>query len=326
MLAKFFCVCLNAALPQRILELMQDMNVWIGTSGFQYAEWKGNFYPDDLPAAKMLPFYAERFSTTEINYTFHRIPSPKTIDNWRTQTPEKFRFALKAPQKITHWSKLRDCTDTLEYFCKVVTGLGDRLGPVLFQLPPTFKKDGDVLSSFLREFPSMRAAFEFRHDSWFDDEVFDLLKSRNIALCVADTDTIATPKKITADYGYLRLRREDYTKSDVERWAEFVRDQQSRWSERLHLFQARRKRHRAEAGQANGGITRVILSSLAPDQDKDSCEQRQHARDDADAESGESDNPHRDKINREEKHADIFGNHIVIFLRSESPPLKYLSR
>src|SRR6266700_1205494 len=128
------------------------MNTWIGTSGFQYAEWKGNFYPEDLPASKMLPFYAERFSTTEINYTFHRIPAPKTIDNWKAQTPEKFRFALKAPQKITHWSKLRYCADTLEYFCKVVTALGDRLGPVLFQLPPTFKKDADVLSSFFANF------------------------------------------------------------------------------------------------------------------------------------------------------------------------------
>jgi len=212
------------------------MKFWIGTSGFQYAEWKGNFYPEDLPAAKMLPFYAERFSTTEINYTFHRIPAYKTIENWRAQTPEQFRFALKAPQKITHWSKLRDCEDPLEYFCKVVTGLAERLGPVLFQLPPTFKKDADVLRSFLRELPSMRAAFEFRHESWFDDEIFDLLKSRNIALCIADTDAIATPKKFTADYGYLRLRREDYQKSDVERWAEFVRDQKSHWEDAFVYF------------------------------------------------------------------------------------------
>src|SRR5436305_1567016 len=169
----------------------------------------------------MLPFYAERFSTTEINYTFHRIPAPKTIDNWKAQTPEEFRFALKAPQKITHWSKLKDCADTLEYFCKVVTGLGDRLGPILFQLPPTFKKDADCLSSFLREFPDMRGAFEFRHDSWFDDEIFELLKSRNISLCIADTDDLATPKEITADYGYLRLRRVDYTEADVKRWSDF---------------------------------------------------------------------------------------------------------
>jgi len=212
------------------------MNLWIGTSGFQYAEWKGNFYPEDLPAAKMLPFYAERFSTTEINYTFHRIPSPKTIENWRTLTPEDFRFSLKAPQKITHWSKLRDCGDTLEYFCKVISGLGDRQGPVLFQLPPTFKKDADVLSSLLRELPSMRAAFEFRHGSWFDDEIFGILKSRNVGLCIADTAAIATPKKITADYGYLRLRREDYQKADVERWAKFVRERESEWQDAFVYF------------------------------------------------------------------------------------------
>jgi uncharacterized protein YecE (DUF72 family) len=209
---------------------------WIGTSGFQYAEWKGNFYPEDLPASKMLPFYAERFSTTEINYTFHRIPAPKTIDNWKMLSPEKFRFALKAPQKITHWSKLHDCTDTLEYFCKVVTGLDERLGPVLFQLPPNFKKETDVFSSFLRELPSIRAAFEFRHESWFDEEIFELLQSRNIALCLADTDTIVTPKVITADYGYLRLRREDYDQSDVERWAKFVREQKSNWQDAFVYF------------------------------------------------------------------------------------------
>jgi uncharacterized protein YecE (DUF72 family) len=212
------------------------MHHWIGTSGFQYAEWKGNFYPEDLPASKMLPFYAERFCTTEINYTFHRIPSAKTIDNWKALTPANFRFALKAPQKITHWSKLRDCADTLDYFWRVVSGLGERLGPILFQLPPTFKKEADVLASFLRELPSIRAAFEFRHESWFDDEIFGLLKERNIALCVADTDTITTPQIITADYGYLRLRREDYKKADVERWAKFVRDQKAGWQDAFVYF------------------------------------------------------------------------------------------
>lgn len=212
------------------------MKLWVGTSGFQYAAWKGNFYPEDLPTSKMLPFYAERFSTTEINYTFHRIPSAKTIENWSQQTPAHFKFALKAPQKITHWSKLRDCADTLEYFCKIISGLGERLGPVLFQLPPTFKKDADVLSSFLRELPSIRAAFEFRHDSWFDDEIFGILKSRNIALCVADTEAIATPKKITADYGYLRLRRADYTDADVKRWSEFVSEQKSNWKDAFVYF------------------------------------------------------------------------------------------
>ena len=212
------------------------MKFWIGTSGFQYAEWKGNFYPEDLPAAKMLPFYAERLSTTEINYTFHRIPSAKTIDNWKQLTPENFRFALKAPQKITHFAKLRDCADTLDYFCQIISGLGQRLGPVLFQLPPNFRKDAAVLNSFLRELPSMRAAFEFRHDSWFDDEIFEILKSRNIALCIADTEKLETPTVTTADYGYLRLRREDYEKSDVERWAKFTREQEARWRDVFVYF------------------------------------------------------------------------------------------
>jgi uncharacterized protein YecE (DUF72 family) len=212
------------------------MNFWIGTSGFQYSEWKGSFYPEDLPTAKMLSFYAERFATSEINYTFHRIPAQKTIESWKAQTPERFRFALKAPQKITHWAKLRDCANTVDYFCKVITDLGERLGSVLFQLPPTFKKDADVLTSFLRELPSMRAAFEFRHESWFDDEIFDVLRSRNVALCIADTDALATPNKITAGYGYLRLRREDYTEEDVKRWSDFVRQQEANWTDAFVYF------------------------------------------------------------------------------------------
>ena len=212
------------------------MKFWIGTSGFQYTEWKGNFYPEDLSTGKMLPFYAERFSTTEINYTFHRIPAAKTIENWNHLTPENFRFGLKAPQKITHFAKLRDCADTLDYFCRIVSGLGERLGPVLFQLPPNFKKDAGILSSFLRELPSIRAAFEFRHESWFDDEVFELLKKQNVALCIADTEKLGTPKVATADYGYLRLRREDYTKIDIEHWMEFVRQQDSAWRDVFIYF------------------------------------------------------------------------------------------
>jgi uncharacterized protein YecE (DUF72 family) len=213
------------------------MKFWIGTSGFQYAEWKGNFYPEDLPAAKMLAFYAERLSTTEINYTFHRIPTPKTIDNWKVLTPENFRFALKAPQKITHWLKLRECADTLRYFHDVVSALGEKLGPVLFQLPPNFKKDTLVLGDFLNGLPGgMRAAFEFRHESWFDDQVFDTLRTRGAALCIADTEKLETPKIVTTDYGYLRLRREDYTESDVERWTKFVREQGSNWAEAFVYF------------------------------------------------------------------------------------------
>ena len=212
------------------------MNIWIGTSGFQYAEWKGTFYPEDLAASKMLPFYAERLATTEINYTFRRIPSATTIDNWKKLTPEKFRFALKASQRITHFAKLRDCQDTLAYFFGIISQLGDRLGPVLFQLPPNFKKDADVLGSFLRELPAMRAAFEFRHESWLDEEIFTLLRERNVALCLADTEKLAAPTVVTADYGYLRLRREDYTSDDVARWAQFVRENEANWQDAFIYF------------------------------------------------------------------------------------------
>jgi uncharacterized protein YecE (DUF72 family) len=213
------------------------MKFWIGTSGFQYAEWKGNFYPEDLPAAKMLPFYAEHFSTTEINYTFHRIPAPKTIENWNKLTSAGFRFGLKAPQKITHWSKLRDCGDTLRYFHDVTSGLDEKLGPVLFQLPPNFKKDTFVLADFVNSLPpGMHAAFEFRHESWFGDDVWEIFKPHNVALCIAETEHFATPKVATADWGYLRLRREDYAKIDIERWAEFVREQKERWSDAYIYF------------------------------------------------------------------------------------------
>lgn len=216
--------------------MIETMKTWIGTSGFQYAEWKGTFYPEDLAANKMLPYFAERLTTTEINYTFHRIPSPKTIENWKAQTPENFRFALKAPQKITHFSKLRDCQDTLAYFCRVIAQLGPRLGPVLFQLPPNFKKNAEVLSSFLRELPAMRAAFEFRHESWLDAEIFALLRSGNVALCIADTEKLSTPTVATADYGYLRLRREDYTAEDVGRWVALVRQKEAIWQETFVYF------------------------------------------------------------------------------------------
>jgi len=185
---------------------------------------------------EMLSFYSGQFATTEINYTFHRIPAQKTIENWKAQTPERFRFCAESAAENHALVEAADCSDTLEYFCKVVTDLGERLGPVLFQLPPTFKKDADVLSAFLRELPSMRAAFEFRHESWFEDEIFDLLRARNIALCIADTDTIATPQKITADYGYLRLRREDYIEEDVKRWSEFLRERNTNWTDAFVYF------------------------------------------------------------------------------------------
>jgi uncharacterized protein YecE (DUF72 family) len=213
------------------------MNIWVGTSGFQYAEWKGTFYPEDLSTAKMLPFYAERLTTTEINYTFRRIPSAKTMQSWWEATPERFKFSLKAPQKVTHFAKLRNCGDTLRYFYQVISDLEAKLGVVLFQLPPAFKKDAGLIGDFLKEIPpGMRAAFEFRHVSWFDNEIFGLLKEKNVALCVADSETLATPVMATADYGYLRLRREDYQAADVARWAETIRAQASGWSDAFIYF------------------------------------------------------------------------------------------
>ena len=232
------------------------MTPWIGTSGFQYAEWKGKFYPEDLPAARMLAFYAERFRTTEVNYTFHRIPSPKTIENWKKRTPPAFRFALKAPQKVTHFARLRDCADTMRYFYDVTSALGEKLGPVLFQLPPNFKKDTVLLADFVNGLPEgMRAAFEFRHPSWFEDEVFEALRSRQAALCLADTDEISTPTVATAGWGYLRLRREDYSPADVQRWASIAREQGARWSDVFIYF----KHEEAGLGpQLAGQMTKAL--------------------------------------------------------------------
>ncbi len=210
---------------------------WIGTSGFQYPEWRGTFYPDKFPPAKMLPYYAERFSTTEVNYTFYRIPNSKTIGTWDTSTPEHFRFGLKAPQKVTHIARLRNCQEHMGIFQRVVSGLGSKLGPVLFQLPPNFKKDAIVLNDFLGALPDgFRVAFEFRHSSWFDDEIFAQLQNHNAALCIAESSDLVTPNVVTTDYGYLRLRREDYEKADIVRWADFIRTQKERWSHSFVYF------------------------------------------------------------------------------------------
>ena len=209
---------------------------WVGTSGFQYPEWRGTFYPEKFPTAKMLPFYAERFSTTEINYTFYRIPNNKTIGGWDSSTPEHFRFGLKAPQKITHISKLRNCGELLDVFQRVVLGLGSKLGPVLFQLPGSFKKDAALLNEFLDGVPDgIRVAFEFRHASWFADEIFAHLQNHNAALCIAESSDLATPNVATADFGYLRLRREDYQNQDIVRWARFLQAQEQRWGQ-AHVY------------------------------------------------------------------------------------------
>jgi len=196
----------------------------VGTSGYNYPEWRGTFYPEKLSTSKMLAYYAERFPTVEINYTFYRVPTEKLLAGWSAGTPDSFSFTLKAPRRITHDSKLQRCEDLLRTFCRTASTLGPKLATLLFQLPPTFKKDAGVLNAFLDLLPQgTRAAFEFRHASWFDGEVFDALRARNIALCVADSEKIHTPVEVTAEYGYFRLRDEGYQQSDLERWAQTIR-------------------------------------------------------------------------------------------------------
>ena len=199
--------------------------IWIGTSGYNYPEWKGSFYPADLPAAKMLPYYAARFPTVEINYTFYRMPNERLVGGWADQTPSPYRLTLKAPRRITHDSRLKNCGDLVSSFCRVAASLGDKLGALLFQLPPNLKKDMALFDAFLADLPrNAPAAFEFRHPSWLEDDVFERLASRNVALCVADSDKMSTPVRVTADFAYFRLRDEGYTETDIARWADTIRN------------------------------------------------------------------------------------------------------
>ena len=202
--------------------------IWVGTSGYNYPEWKGSFYPSDLPAAKMLPYYAARFPTVEINYTFYRMPTEKLVAGWAAQVPDSYRLTLKASRRITHDSRLKNTADLVQGFCRVAATLGPKLGALLFQLPPNMKKDLAVFDAFLDGLPpKVCGAFEFRHDSWFDDEVFERLQARNLALCVSDSEKLSAPVKVTADYAYFRLRDEGYGPDDIKRWADAIAEQTS---------------------------------------------------------------------------------------------------
>lgn len=195
------------------------MRILAGTSGFSYKEWKGSFYPHDLPAAAMLSYYAERFPAVEINNTFYRLPNEGTLLQWAEQVPESFRFVLKASQSITHRRRLKDVEDPLEYLLTTSAALGDRRGPFLVQLPPNMKKDAERLDRFLALMPrTAKTALEFRHESWFDDEIYDVLRARSAALCTADNEEREDPLIATADWGYLRLRREAYDDIALESW------------------------------------------------------------------------------------------------------------
>ena len=213
------------------------MKFHVGTSGYNYPEWKGTFYPKDLPASKMLPYYVERFTTVEINNTFYRMPNAKTVTGWGAAAPAGFTFVLKAPQKITHFSRLRDVDQPLGFFCETAQTLGDKLGPLFFQLPPNFKKATDRLADVLAKLPpALRVAFEFRHESWFDDEVYALLRARNAALCIAATEEGVTPAVATADFGYLRLREVEYSDEDLQRWLQTIRDIGAGWRDAYVFF------------------------------------------------------------------------------------------
>lgn len=212
------------------------MHVRVGTSGFAYKEWKGTFYPEDLKNADMLAYYAGRFGSVEINNTYYRMPSEKVLGDWASQVPDGFTFVLKANRQITHFKRLKeDAYEPMEYFCSRATTLGERLGPVLFQLPPNLKQDVPRLTDFLAAMPSeIRPAFEFRHPSWLTDETYDALRGRDAALVIAQTEEEETPLVATASWGYLRLRKVEYDEGEVEAWAERVAEQD--WSESYVFF------------------------------------------------------------------------------------------
>jgi uncharacterized protein YecE (DUF72 family) len=195
--------------------------LYVGTSGYAYKPWKGTFYPEKLPDKEMLKFYASQLLTVEINYSFYQMPKESTLEGWASNVPESFQFALKANQKITHVARLRNCESTLKRFLEVSSVLaeGNRLGPILVQLPPNFKFDSALLAEFLALRPTaFRFAFEVRHASWYTEETYQLLRKFDTALCLAETDETTPPDVVTAGFAYVRLRREEYSAKELTAW------------------------------------------------------------------------------------------------------------
>jgi uncharacterized protein YecE (DUF72 family) len=205
----------------------RNMNFYVGTSGYSYPKWKGRFYPAKMPANEMLSFYASRFRAVEINSTFYTPPEASVLEGWAGQVPADFRFGFKAPQRITHFRRLKDVGELVTSLLNVLGTLKKRLGPLLVQLPPNFKKDVPRLLDFLALVKRRgRTAIEFRHPSWFDEEVFGLLRKHRTALCIADTeDDLEVPFVATADWGYLRLRRPNYSTTALKAWAARIKAQ-----------------------------------------------------------------------------------------------------
>lgn len=203
------------------------MPIHVGTSGWSYKEWKGSFYPPKLPAGAMLRHYASCFSAVEVNNSFYRIPSENVLASWVAQVSSEFQFIMKASRRITHYHRLSDRDGSLEFFLRAVSPLGDRLGPILFQLPPTFEKDPARLTGFLEKLPArLPAAIEFRHPSWYDDQIFELLRSFNVPLVGVDEDPgegPGVPLMVTSTWGYLRLRRTRYAEDALLDWVRRIR-------------------------------------------------------------------------------------------------------
>jgi uncharacterized protein YecE (DUF72 family) len=228
----------------------------VGTSGFSYKQWKGSFYPADLPSSQMLRYYAQKLPAVEVNNTFYRMPTPALLGKWAAEVPETFVFVLKAPQRITHRKRLQEAGEEAAHFFETSAALGPRLGPVLFQLPPHLRKDLPRLRAFLAVLPpGARAAFEFRHETWFDDEVYQALREAGVSLCVSDTDEEGRPAPLvsTAGWGYLRLRRPDYGDAELDLWAERIRAQP--WSDACVFF-----KHEEEGKGA--ALAQALLSRL----------------------------------------------------------------
>lgn len=217
---------------------LQYMSFYAGTSGWAYAAWKPLFYPAKLPQKDFLKYYSAQLNTVEVNYTFRRFLNEKISSGWAAQTPDDFRFGLKAHQAITHLRRLKNAEEPLQRFVSSLQPLSEagRLGPVLFQLPPNLKADAALLISFLKLLPQkLRAAFEFRDPSWFCDEVFAALRDHGAALCIAESDDLQTPAVLTTDFAYFRLRRSDYSSDDRRRMAESMRQRMKEVGE-IYVF------------------------------------------------------------------------------------------
>ena len=243
------------------------MQILTGTSGYGYKEWKGNFYPDKIPANKMLAFYASKLATVEINNTFYRMPTANMVYSWAQQVPDGFTFVIKAPQIITHVKRMKDTKEETHYFLKTISSLGNKLGPALFQFPGSFHANIPLLAEFLDSVPKKSmCAFLFRHKSWFKDETSDLLRSHKQALCFEDADENPIDSIVpTASWGYLRLRKTDYTDNDLSQWANKVLAQD--WQKAFVFF-----KHEDDAAargpQLAASFNEIVSREASPKEEK----------------------------------------------------------